>query len=171
MSHDFHASFTAVLLGKTAVVQQKTPRKVLVSFRPLHVGTFLATLRITFNDKTRPNNLEFTVIRELRGRAILPGDPATTPEPPQTVEEAEGDMMESEDAGITVSDDLGVEFSVERSRSDESFPMQKKELVITKSSVRPLVFFKAARVYSPDGSVARYVKVWPRCFAPHLLDP
>ncbi|KAH9988794.1 hypothetical protein BJV74DRAFT_460254 [Russula compacta] len=154
--------FTVSMLGElTTVIKQKKPRKILVSFRPLHVGTFLATLRITFSDKTRPNNSEFTVIRELRGSAILPDDPATSPEPPQTVGEAEEDMMESEDTGITVSDDLGLEFSVERSQSDESFPMQKKELVITKSSVKPLVSFKAGRVWLPDDSV----KGW---FSAHL---
>ena len=175
-SSQFPDSFTVSVLGvlgePTTSIRQKTPRKILVSFRPLHVGTFFASLRITFSDKTRPNNLEFSVIRELRGRAILPDDPATTPEPPQPVEEAEEDMMESEGTGITVSDDLGLEFSVERSWSDEPFPMQKRELVITKSSVKPPVSFKAARVYSPDDSVTRCVKVWPRWwFTPHLLDP
>jgi hypothetical protein len=67
---------------------------------------------------------------------------------------AEGDTVESERAGITVSHGLGLEFFVERSRLDEPFAMQTEELVITKISAIPLVYFKAVRVCSPNDSVA-----------------
>ena len=58
----------------------------------------------------------------------------------------EGDMAGSEDAGITVSHDFGLEFAAESTT-------QTKELVVTKSSINPPVTFKAARVSSPDDSV------------------
>lgn len=107
-------------------------------------------MRITFRDKNQSDE-EFIVTRELRGRAILPGS-ARGPEPSS---KAEGDCMESERAGVAVSHGLGVEFSVERSRLDEPFDKLTKELVISKSSVIPLVSFKEARIISVDKSVAR----------------
>ena len=66
-----YRSFVAALLGKTVVVWQNSPRKVLVTFKPPHPGTFHAVLRITFSDKSRPNDQEFVVERELHGRAVL----------------------------------------------------------------------------------------------------
>jgi hypothetical protein len=102
-------------------------------------------LEITFSDKGRANDREFTVIRELRGRAILPGGLAT-----------HGDVEGTEEGGgtgITVSHESGLEFFVER--SDVLFPMQTRELVVTKTSAIPLVSFKTAKVYSPDDFVAR----------------
>jgi hypothetical protein len=126
-----------------------------VSFKAPRGGTFRASLSITFRDKIQSNEelavSQFTVTRELRGRAILP-DPVSSPEPPN---KADGDCMESERAGVTVSDAPGVEFSVERSRLDEPFDKLTTELVITKTSVIPLVSFKEARVSSVDKSVAR----------------
>ena len=98
---------------------------------------------------------EFTVTRELRGRAILangPAAPASNGEPSSIEEEK---MTESERAGVTVSHDSGVKFFVERSRLDEPFAMQTMKLVITKTKVIPLVSFKAVRVCSPDDSGAR----------------
>jgi hypothetical protein len=95
---------------------------------------------------------EFTVTRELRGRAILPDGPASSGEPSDVAEVA---TMERERAGVAVSLDSGLEFAVERSRLDEPFTMQTRELVITKTSAIPLVTFKAARVCSRDDSVAR----------------
>jgi hypothetical protein len=146
----FSGSFVARLLGKTSDVRKSSPRQIEVSFKAPRVGTFRRTLRITFRDKTQSDE-EFTVTRELHGRAILPGA-ASSPEPSN---KADGDGMESERAGVTVSHDLGVEFSVERSRLDEPFDKLTKELVITKTSVIPLVSFKEARVSSVDKSVAR----------------
>ncbi|KAH9988792.1 hypothetical protein BJV74DRAFT_460446 [Russula compacta] len=70
--------FTAFSLGKTAVVQQNAPHKVLVSFNPPHAGTFTTLLYLVFSDHTRPDDKEFTVTRELRGRATLPASPTTT---------------------------------------------------------------------------------------------
>jgi hypothetical protein len=146
----YPGSFIARLLGKTLDVRKSSPRKVEVSFNAPRVGTFRGTLSITFRDKTQSDE-EFAVSRELRGRAILSG-PASSPEPPI---KANGDGMESERAGVTVSDASGVEFSVERSRLDEPFDKLTTELVITKTSVIPLVSFKDATVSSVDESVAR----------------
>jgi len=52
----------------------------------------------------------------------------------------------SEGTGITVSHDFGLEFVAEATT-------QTRELVIKKSSIKPPVTFKAARVSSPDDSV------------------
>lgn len=143
-------SFVARLLGRTFDVRKSSPRKIEVSFNAPRVGTFRGTLRITFRDQMQSDE-EFTVARELRGRAILPG-PARSQEPSS---KAEGDGMESERAGVTVSHNLGVEFSVERSRLDEPFDKLTKKLVISKNSDIPLVSFKEARVNSVDESLAR----------------
>jgi hypothetical protein len=115
-----------------------------VSFHPSRVGSFHAVLEITFSDKGRRNDREFTVARELRARAILPGGLPISGD----VEGAE----EGGGAGITVSDESGVEFLVER--SDMLFPMQTRELVITKTSAIPVIFFRAAKISSLQDSVA-----------------
>lgn len=134
-------------------------------FKPPHAGTFQGTLKITFRDKARRGEkfTEFTVTRELHGHATLP-TPASSSEPSN---KADGDGMESERAGVTVSHGLGIEFSVERSRSDEPFGKQKKELVIKKKSAIPLVSFKEARVSSVDKSGARCVYITLRQFESH----
>lgn len=86
------------------------------------------------------------MIRELRGRAILPasGGPVvngdTTPK----------DIADGDDSGITISPYFALEFSVECPRSNESYATQIKDLVITTTSPRPSVSFKAATVCSPD---------------------
>lgn len=161
-------SFVASLLGKTLDVRKGTPRKIEVLFKPPRAGTFQGTLKITFRDKARRGEkfTEFTVTRELHGHATLP-TPASSSEPSN---KADGDGMESERAGVTVSHGLGVEFSVERSRSDEPFDKLIKELVIKKNSVIPLVSFKEARVISEDKSGARCVYIMPRQFESHFLD-
>ena len=71
-----------------------------------------------------------------------------------------------ESAGIAVSHDFGLEFSVELLWLGEPFAQQTKELVITKSTVLPSAFFKSARVLSRDGTVPRCVHVLLRwlCF-------
>lgn len=50
------------------LIQQNLRRKVLVTSKAPHVGTFHAALKITFSDKTRPNDQELPIVRELRGR-------------------------------------------------------------------------------------------------------
>ena len=132
-------------------IQKDTAREVIVSFRPSSVGLFHAALWITLSDNERAKDRKFTVIRELRGRAILPGGWAINRDAPDNVE----DMGEGEGTGITVSHDFGLAFSVECPRSDGPFPTQTKELIITKSSKTPLVSFITAIVRSPDESVTR----------------
>jgi hypothetical protein len=130
------------------VVQKNQARAIIVSFQPSSVGQFHAVLWITFNDKGRAKDREFTVTRELRGRAILPGGSAINGDAPHNV-----DMEEGEGTGITVSHDFGLEFSVESPSSDEPFEIQAKELIITKSYKTPSVSFVTAAVRPPDDSV------------------
>ena len=126
-------------------IQKNTAREIIVSFLPSCAGLFHAVLWITFSDKGRAKDQEFTVTRDLRGRAILPGGWAINGDVTDNVEE-------SEKTGITVSHDFGLEFSVE-CPSDESFATQTKELTITKSSKTPLVSFITAIVRLPDDFV------------------
>jgi len=149
-------SFVASLLGKTGLVQENSPRKILVAFNPMHAGIQRAIITITFRDKSRLSDQEFAVTRELRGCAILPGDPANNGEPPDTMEAG---AVESEGIGITVSSDLGLEFSVESSRSGEPYTTQTKELIITRSPKSPMITFTAANVHSSDDSVTGSVRI------------
>jgi hypothetical protein len=97
------------------------------------------SLEIVFSDKTRQSDREFVVLRELRGKATLPSSPASAG---------------SEDNGITVSHEHGLEFSLERARS-EPFTTQSLELVVDKSSSNVLVSLEGVKVRSLDGSMAR----------------
>ena len=135
-------------------IQKNKARVIVVSFQPSCVGLFHAVLWITLSDKGRAKDQEFTVIRELRGRAIIPFGLAINRVAPNNVE----DMGEVEGTGITVSHDFGLEFSVECPRSDGPFPTQTKELIITKSSETPLVSFITAIVRYPDDSGTRWVR-------------
>src|SRR5216684_5581754 len=147
-SHVFLDSFVARLLGKTTEVQKGTARKIEVTFKARHEGTFYGTLSITFRGKTQSDQ-EFTVTRQLHGRAIPTGQPSS----PEPSNKAEGDAMKSGRDCVTVSHDPGIELSVEHSRLDEPFGSQTKELVITKTSDIPLVSLKAIRVCSIHGSL------------------
>jgi hypothetical protein len=138
-------SFTASLVDESTAVQKKKAREIIVSFQPTSVGQFHAVLWITFSDKARAKDQEFTVTRELRGRAILPGGSAINGDAPHNVGEGT--------AGITVSHDFGLEFSVESPSSDEPFATQTKEFIITKSSKTSSVSFITATVRPPDASV------------------
>ena len=81
------------------------------------VGSFRADLGTAFSDKGRTNGREFTVTRELRGRAILPNRPATNGDGPHSAE----DVEDGEGTRINVSHDFGLEFSAKRPSSDEPF--------------------------------------------------
>ena len=137
------------MIGELSAVEKNRAREVIVSFQPPRVGSFRAVLGIAFSDKGRANDREFTVTRELRGRAILPDRPATNGDGPHSAE----DMEDGEGTGINVSHDFGLEFSAERPSSDEPFTAQSKELIITKSSNTPLVSFTTATARSLDDSV------------------
>ena len=164
-------SFVARLLGKTLEVRKSSVRKIEVSFKAPRVGDFQGALWITFKDKMRSDE-EITMTRELRGRAVLADGPARNGDPSNMAKEgpketehagvpfsldlpAEASALPDLRAGVLVSHDLGLEFSVERSHLDEPFAMQSRELVITKTSVIPLVSLIAARVRSRDNSVDR----------------
>ena len=130
------------------------PRTILVSFEASHAGTCDAVLKINFSDKTRPNDQEFAVTRELRGRAILPASagPVTNGDTPN-IEMADDEL---EDCGITVFPHFALDFYVESLQSNEPFPTQTKDLIITITKSPTIRFgsFAAARVYSPDTSMA-----------------
>ena len=133
------------------MIRQGTPRMIRVVFKAPHADAFHAVLRITFSDKTRPNDQEWTVTRFLRGHAILlPSDgPAGNGETPNITEESGHD----EDHGITLFPYFALEFSAEYRQSDGSFTTQTKNLVMTKTPTTPLISFTAAAVYSPDASM------------------
>ena len=124
-----------------------------MSFNASHIGYFHAVLKINFRDRTRPNDQEFTVTRELRGHATLSisGGPAWISEVPHILNKT----AEDEDAGIIVWPDFALDFSVETALSNESFATQIKEIVITRSSNTQhiLVSFTEARIYSPETSM------------------
>lgn len=118
-----------------------------MSFDAPHAGNFCASLKITFIDRTRPDNQEFSVTRELRGRAILPSSPPRDRDTCETVEEV---RLGSEGIGIAVSPESGLEFWVERPRSDVPFASQTMQLVISKFFAQPWVFFRTARLRSSN---------------------
>jgi hypothetical protein len=124
---------------------------IRVVFKAPHPDTFHAVLRITFSDKTRPSDQEWTVMRVMRGRAILHASdgPAGPGEIPNIMEEMGDD--EGDGIAITIIPYFALEFSVEYQQSDGSFATQTKDLIMTKTSA---VSFTAARVYSPDASMA-----------------
>jgi len=146
-------SFSASLVGIVAVIRKKTPRTILVSFNAPHAGTFHAILNINFSDKIRPYVHEFTIRRELRGRAVLPasGGPDSIGDVPSLSEDRE-EMAESEDNDLVISPDFALEFSVESPGPNEPFTTQTKQLTITRSS-NTLISFTAAKIYSPDNSM------------------
>ena len=129
------------------MLQQNLQREVLVTFKPPHAGAFHTILKMTFSDGMRLNDQEFSVTRELRGRAILSGRGAGGVGPSNAVDR---DTTMEEGAGITVSHEFGLQFSIERSQFDELFVPQTEGLVITKSSADPLISFKTARIISPE---------------------
>ncbi|KAI0253353.1 hypothetical protein BJV78DRAFT_204924 [Lactifluus subvellereus] len=145
-----NSDFSASLVGNTQEVRQKKPRNIRVSFHASRAGNSHGSLMITLIDRTRRDDREFTVTRELRGHAILPGGPASNGEASETVM---GLRLEGGGTGISVSPESGLEFLVERPRSDVSFATQTLQLVISKSSPKRLVSFKAARLRSLDESV------------------
>ena len=118
-------------------------------FKAPHPDTFHAVLRITFSDKTRPSDQEWAVTRVLRGRATLPA--SDRPASPEEILDITEEMGHDEDDGVAVFPYFALEFSVEYQQSDGSFATQTKDLIITKTSA---VSFTAARVYSPDASMA-----------------
>lgn len=164
-------SFVARLLGKTLEVRKSSVRKIEVSFKAPRVGTFQGALWITFKDKMRSDE-EFTMTRELRGRAVLADGPAKNGDPSNMAKEgpkktghagvpfsldlpAEVSAKPDLRAGVLVSHDSGLEFSLECSHLDDPSATQTRELVIEKTSVIPLVSLIVASVCSQDGSVAR----------------
>ena len=140
------------MLGESVEIQQGAPRSIRVNFKAPQAGAFHAILKITFGDKAQPSDQGWVVTRELRGLAILPtiGEPKGNGDTSNTTK-GKGDVG---DTGINVFPYFALDFTVECLRPHDSFPTQTKDLFITKTSPSPLVSFTAARVYSPDASMA-----------------
>jgi hypothetical protein len=141
-SHVFSHSFSASLIGTAMEIRFGEPRTILVSFEASHAGTCDAVLKINFSDKTRPNDQEFAVTRELRGRTILPasGSPVSSRDVPNILEET----TKGEDAMIIISPNLALDFSAESPGPNEPFATATKNLIISGSS-NTLVSFMTAR--------------------------
>lgn len=166
-SHVFPDSFKASVFG--TVLQQKTPRRILVSFLAPHAGTFRASLRIVFSDNTRPSGKEFTVSRELRGRATLPSRRIASVHPQEvfpgsswmgdhadTFTEEEDTLLDSQGSGISVSNEDGVKFSiVKRDGLTGSFNTSSSSVTITRAKDSPVVTFVGARIKSREGGGSR----------------
>jgi hypothetical protein len=146
-AHISSGSFTATLVSESGKVRQKRSCKILVAFQAPRLGNFRAFLKITLVDKLRPDDQDFTVTRELRGRAILPGDQTSNGDTSETVTAV---RFGCEGTGITVSPEPVLEFLVERPQSDIPFATQTRKLVINKSSLQPLVSFVVATLRSRD---------------------
>jgi hypothetical protein len=146
-AHISSGSFSASLVSESGKVRQKRSCKILVSFQAPRLGHFRAFLKITFVDKLRPDDQEFAVTRELRGRAVLPGDQTSNEDASEAVT---GVRLGCEGTGIAVSPESVLEFLVERPQSDVPFATQTKKLVISKSSPQPLVSFVTATLRSRD---------------------
>jgi hypothetical protein len=176
----FPGSFVARLLGQTLDVRKGSPRKIEVSFKAPRAGTFRGTLTITFRDKARRDEkfTEFTVTRELRGRAILPG-PASgqAKQPasrrgllleytPNTVSQPINDRVDDDarilvdeefldcgGTGISVSHADGLDFGiVERKRPNEPFATPSSLLTVKHEDDFPAVKFIEGRTKATDGS-------------------
>jgi hypothetical protein len=146
-AHIPSGSFSASLVSESGKVRQKRSCKILVSFQAPRPGNFRAFLNITFVDNLRPDDQEFAVTRELRGRAILPGGQTSNEDASET---ATAVRLGCEGTGIAVSPKSVLEFSVERPQSDVPFATQTRKLVISKSSLQPLVSFVTATLRSRD---------------------
>jgi hypothetical protein len=146
-SHLSSGSFTASLVSKSGKVWQKRSCKILVAFQAPCLGNFRAFLKITFVDKLQLDDQDFAVTRELRGRAILPGNQTSNGDTSETVMAI---RLGREGMGITVSPESVLEFLVEHPQSDIPFTTQIRKLVINKSSLQPLVSFVVATLRSRD---------------------
>lgn len=149
------------------VVLWDEPRRIIVSFRAPHAGTFRMCLRIEFQDSTRLNSRKFVLLRELRGCATLPiihvddtpprgsspeSDGAESYHTAFSAEELE-ELPGSEGTGISVSDDDGVDFGIAE-REDLNGPFANPTFSITVNLARgfPAVTFVEAQIRSWDGS-------------------
>jgi hypothetical protein len=162
-----HISFSARLEGDSKVLKPNQCRIITVSFTPRQRGVYGAVLELRFYDHKR--SAEFIVKRILTGLAMRSsggkGDHQNesarnagsrlindcADDHTKVPAYDDGELLDSDGTGTTVSHAQG--FSVESPQSNEPFPTQTKDLIITKSSTIPFVSFAAARVYSLDTSM------------------
>ncbi|KAH9005655.1 P-loop containing nucleoside triphosphate hydrolase protein [Lactarius hatsudake] len=158
--------FTVSWSGDTPVVRQKKPRRLLVSFHAPFVGTFRIFLQIVFSDNTRPSSREFVILRELRGRATLPGRHVDSARPRKSLPrislvdddttlstEEESAFLDGQEIGISVSDKDGVDFGiVGRNCLNGPFDTSSSSVTILHAEGFPAVTFVEGRIRSWDGS-------------------
>lgn len=153
------------------VVRRNRPRRILVSFRPPYVGTFFVSLRITFK---YINNIgsgveNFTLSRELRGRATLPSGHVGRAQPREPVprsdqvddhealsQEEEDVLLDSQDTGISVSNEDGLDIGpIKRNGLNGPFETSLSSVTINHANGFPPVTFVDAKIRSLDGSDSR----------------
>jgi len=124
------------------------------------------SLQIVFSDNTRPSGKEFVMLRELRGRATLLGRHVGSAHPRESFPrrnlvddhaalstEEEDAFLDSQDTGISVSDEDGVDFGiVERSGLNGPFDRSSSSVTINHANGFPAVTFVEGRIRSWDGS-------------------
>jgi hypothetical protein len=127
------------------------------------------SLRIIFNDNHRPSGKEFTVSRELRGRATLPGNRTGSAHPQESFSrgnwvdghaapttEEEDVLPDNEGTGISVSDKDGVDLGiVKRNGLNGPFETSSSSISISHARTFPAVAFVEAKIKSWEGRDSR----------------
>jgi hypothetical protein len=127
------------------------------------------SLEIVLNDNTRPIDKEFVILRELRGRATLPGSPVGSAHPRESFPrsnpvdvhaalftEEEDVFLDSQDTGISASDEDGVDFGiVKRNSLNGPFNTSSSSVTINHAKGFPAVTFVEARIRPWGGSDSR----------------
>lgn len=152
------------------MVRRNRPRRILVSFQPPYAGTFLASLRITFKyiKKIGSSVENFTLSRELRGRATLPSSRVGRAQPREpsprsdrvedyeALSQEEEVVLDSQDTGISVSNEDGMDIEpVKRNGLNGPFETSLSSVTINHANGFPPVTFVDAKIRSWDGSDSR----------------
>ncbi|KAH8992653.1 P-loop containing nucleoside triphosphate hydrolase protein [Lactarius akahatsu] len=115
------------------------------------------SLQIVFSDNTRPSSKEFTILRELRGRATLSREPfprsSLVDDDAALSTEEEEAFLDGQDIGISVSNEGGVDFGiVGRNSQNGPFDTSLSSVTISHMKGFPAVTFVEGRIRSGDGS-------------------
>ncbi|KAI0263063.1 P-loop containing nucleoside triphosphate hydrolase protein [Gloeopeniophorella convolvens] len=153
-----NTGFTASITGGTSVIRKGKPCRILVSFQAMSAGTFHASLNVSIKDKARPRDAEIVITRQLCARAIPPGGEVGSRNIPSSA--LERTSVGAERAGVTVSHDSGLNFTLSSARPNPPLLAQSAELTVTKSSHSAFVVFVSATVRSLGSAAA--------CFSAHM---
>ena len=162
------SSFSAQLEGDSMMIEPKEMRAVSVSFTPRQGGLFEAVLELTFHDHKR--NADFVVKRTLTGWAERPTvrqghhpnkstlNPGVRPIKDDANDNGvhsvdEGEYLDSDGTGITVSHDDGLDFGiVERKRPNGPFSTPSSLFTIKLAASYSSVTFVKEKTRTLDGS-------------------